>query len=158
MQKLPSMHMPEELSKEINYILILLASVVIKRMFNIDAILFVLGGMIGFELFRIEKTIDNAFPLHENVGREKHTLFRSPIVIGAYIVFSSAFLITNRTVLANGIVLGVGARYLTDALYLFKYPEQLRQQFFWMFSLSKQAMQACIYGAIGLYILFTLLA
>lgn len=136
----------------------LLIMIVVKGLFSLQGVLFFLGGWLGFLLHKLEGTINRVIPAHEDADVPVRPVFRSLGVVGAYLVFAFWFLITNRTQLANGALLGFGARLLLDASFLLNEPERLKNEFFWQVALSVKEMRYAVYAYGAVFLLLAVIA
>ncbi len=145
--------------KELFFFIYLLVVIGIHRYFSIQGILLFIGGIIGFCIPLMEKHIDALIPKSVGEGvHSKHSIFKSPEVLLSYLVFSFAFLITNRSLFANGAVLGFGARIVLDALFRLKDTEMLKREYFWKFAVDSKQMKNIVYIFTVVFIVLTLLA
>lgn len=148
------------LSKKELYLFIYLLSVVsIHRYFSLQGGLLFLGGVVGFFIPYLESWIDTLVPKSVGgQGTSKHSMFKSPEVLIVYIAFSFAFLITNRLLFANGVVLGFGGKIVLDGLFLLKDMDALKREYFWKFAISSVQMRNMVYIFTFVFVILSLLA
>lgn len=145
--------------KELFFALYLFVVIGIHRYFSVQGALLFVGGIIGFFIPYLESWIDSIVP--KSVGAQtlsKHSMFKSPEVLIAYIVFSFAFLVTNRSLFANGAVLGFGGKIVLDGLFLLNNLDALKREFFWKFALNNVQMKNMVYIFTFVFVILTLLA